>query len=267
MSENRNDKKAAANRKKRGFYLSLAICLVAVGIAAWSTYDAVHDVVTSDNLSSAVEEEAYSVGDDDEDGELLNKSSSQVPENDTEEQSAAETAGAIGSESSSIEEESKTEETNADITDPNEIPADSKVVYEISEILSYPVNSTEITKKYSKGEPAYSETMKDWRIHNGIDIKAESGEEVKASGNGIVLETYTDAYLGNVVVIEHGDYVFYYCGLGEDFVVKEGDIVSSGQTIGTITAVPFEAAEDTHLHLEVKNDDVNLDPTDVLTAN
>ena len=28
--------------RRNGFYLALAVCLVAVGIAAWSTYDAVH---------------------------------------------------------------------------------------------------------------------------------------------------------------------------------------------------------------------------------
>ena len=33
------------NAQRSGFYLALAVCLVAVGIAAWSTYDAVNGVV------------------------------------------------------------------------------------------------------------------------------------------------------------------------------------------------------------------------------
>ena len=39
--------KRFSNEKARrnGFYLALAVCLVAVGVAAWSTYDAVNGVV------------------------------------------------------------------------------------------------------------------------------------------------------------------------------------------------------------------------------
>ena len=37
-----NGKRFSEEKTRRnGFYLALAVCLVAVGIAAWSTYDAV----------------------------------------------------------------------------------------------------------------------------------------------------------------------------------------------------------------------------------
>ena len=70
----------------------------------------------------------------------------------------------------------------------------------------------------------------------------------------------------NVIEIEHGEYEFFYCGLGENFLVKEGDTVTKGQAIGTVTAVPFEAAEGVHLHLEVRRDGIYVDPESILTG-
>ncbi len=121
-----------------------------------------------------------------------------------------------------------------------------------------------VAKAYSAGAPVYSQTMKDWRIHAGMDETAQAGEEIRACANGQVKQTYSDSMLGNVIVVEHGDYEFSYCGLGEDFQVKEGDIVTKGQIIGTVTAVPSEAADAPHLHLEVRRDGAYLDPQSVI---
>ena len=53
--------------RRNGFYLALAVCLVAVGIAAWSTYDAVHgylapvnEAVNQSSLSKEQEQEVLS---------------------------------------------------------------------------------------------------------------------------------------------------------------------------------------------------------------
>ncbi len=137
-------------------------------------------------------------------------------------------------------------------------------MYEISGEMIYPLASKEVAKAYSSGAPMYSATMKDWRIHAGTDLSAESGEQVLACGNGMVKETYTDNMLGNVVWIEHGDYDFYYCGLGENFLVEPGDVVTMGQAIGSVTAVPGESADQPHLHLEVRRDSSYLDPQTVI---
>ena len=41
-----NGKRFTEEKARRsGFYLALAVCLVAVGVAAWSTYDAVNSYV------------------------------------------------------------------------------------------------------------------------------------------------------------------------------------------------------------------------------
>ena len=43
-----NGKRFSENKARRnGFYLALAVCLVAVGIAAWSTFDAVQGYISA----------------------------------------------------------------------------------------------------------------------------------------------------------------------------------------------------------------------------
>ena len=265
-----NGKRFSENKARRnGFYLALAVCLVAVGVAAWSTFDAVQGYMSTQEAPGT-----SSVNDDPQ------LSRSPRPSAPTSSQSGAAPAptpsptlkpaatpkatlapkpsdppAAAPTPDPAAQEEAPAEEPQVPVNGP---------IYEVSEEMIYPVGSQEASKAYSAGAPVYSATMKDWRIHAGTDLAAEAGEQVLACGNGIVRETYTDRMLGNVARIEHGDYDFYYCGLGEDFLVSPGDLVAMGQAIGTVTAVPAESAEAPHLHLEVRRDASYLDPQSVL---
>lgn len=272
-----NGKRSSSETARRnGFYLALAICLVAVGIAAWSTYDAVNSYVgpESSALESQQAEEVRSGQEVDldvsqQDGEAANatpeesssreESSSQAERDDDPEApanttSAQETAGEVASQSTPAPESSQTEE---------QVPATAPL-YEISTEMIWPIENGETLNAYSSGAPVYSKTMKDWRIHTGLDVAADNEAPVLACANGVVKETYSDSMLGNVVLVEHGDYLFYYCGVGENFLVNPGDVVTMGQQLAVVTAVPFEAAEEPHLHLEVRRDGVALDPQAVL---
>ena len=55
---------------------------------------------------------------------------------------------------------------------------------------------------------------------------------------------------------------------GDQFVadpaVKEGETVSAGQTLGKVGSVSCECAEESHIHLEVKQDDRYLDPAKLM---
>ncbi|HAY64029.1 MAG TPA: hypothetical protein DCX90_10505 [Ruminococcaceae bacterium] len=146
-------------------------------------------------------------------------------------------------------EETPVEETAAEPT------------YTVSETLTRPVPG-EVMTEFSD-TPVYSETMRDYRVHAGTDYTAAHGETVHACANGIVKETHTDMLRGNMIVIEHGDYEVRYCGLGETFLVHEGDVVTAGQDIGSVTAAPFESALDFHLHIEVTRNGEPVDPESV----
>lgn len=267
-----NGKRFSENKaRKNGFYLALAVCLVAVGIAAWSTYDAVHNYLAPEAgkvSSGSVQSQAPK----DQGGKTVSQSKEEDPEAPRFSASSSPARQTVGSVTGKTES-SKADSSEAEqpvsslpeepVSSEPQIPVNAPI-YEISDELIYPLQSQEIPKAYSAGAPVYSETMKDWRIHTGMDQKAENGEEVYACGNGQVKRTYTDRMLGNVIEIEHGDYEFFYCGLGENFLVKEGDTVTKGQAIGTVTAVPFEAAEEAHLHLEIRRDGIYVDPESIL---
>ena len=271
-----NGKRFSKEKRRGGFYLALAVCLTAVGIAAWSTYDS----VTSYTAPQSSQQEAA----DPEDPEARKKVSQKeetskasaskaepspapTPKPAEEESSQAQEAAGEPSptQEPAREEPSQAESSGEETVTPQEtqVPANAPL-YEISAKFIWPVASRQVSQAYSAGAPVYSQTMKDWRIHTGTDLSAQAGEEVLACANGQVLETATDPLLGNLVTIEHGDFVFSYCGLGEDFAVSPGDTVTQGQVIGAITAVPQESAESPHLHLEVRRDQVCLDPQSLL---
>lgn len=283
-----NGKRFTEEKARRsGFYLALAVCLVAVGVAAWSTYDAVNSYVEptaeESSLASQQAEDVRESQEAKEEADALANASSQAEsaasqaadpedtENDDPEaprtsssQPAQETAGEVTQQAEpSPESQAPESSQSSESSQAPQVPANAPL-YEISTEMIWPVEGGEVLHAYSAGAPVYSQTMKDWRIHTGLDISAQPQAPVMACANGQVQEVYTDSMLGNVALIEHGDYLFYYCGLGEDFQVEAGDVVAMGQQIGVVTAVPYEAAEEPHLHVEVRRDGVAVDPQPLL---
>ncbi len=112
----------------------------------------------------------------------------------------------------------------------------------------------------------YSETMKDWRTHNGIDIAAQTGTQVRAAEAGVVSKVYKDELLGVVVTIDHGNEVFSVYGnlQNEDFI-KAGAKVQKGDIIGGIgESGALEKNLEPHLHFEVKEKGDYKNPNEYL---
>ena len=120
----------------------------------------------------------------------------------------------------------------------------------------------EIVKKFGKDKLIYSDTLKEWTTHLGIDIKADKTSIVKASADGTVKSIKNDPRYGLTVVIEHtnGFSTVYANLLTAEFVVA-GENVKMGQTIGTVgNSATFEILDDPHLHFELLKDGNNIDP-------
>ena len=119
---------------------------------------------------------------------------------------------------------------------------------------------------YAVDSLTYNETTRDWRVHNGIDIAAEAGTDVRAAADGEVYTVYEDEQMGMTVVICHaGGYTTRYASLAQEVPVKAGDQVTMGQTIGTVgnTAL-MESAIGDHIHFSVTCDGETINPNDFL---
>ncbi len=118
----------------------------------------------------------------------------------------------------------------------------------------------QVLRAYSKGEPVYSETMADWRTHDGTDFAAASGQDVKAVADGEIVSYDEDLLWGGTAVIDHGFGVkSIYRGVLLKGVAK-GDRVSVGDVFATVTTIPCESADAPHLHLEVQSGGKTVDP-------
>lgn len=120
----------------------------------------------------------------------------------------------------------------------------------------------EILKEYAKDSLIYSETLKEWTTHLGIDIKAERASVVKSAADGIVKYIKNDPRFGLTIIIEHSNgFETRYCNLLTTEFVSEGEEVKAGQTIGTVgDSAIYEIVDESHLHFEILKDSKNMNP-------
>lgn len=121
----------------------------------------------------------------------------------------------------------------------------------------------EIIKEFAKDNLLFSQTLQEWTVHTGIDIKAEKTTVVKSAEAGTVKSIKNDPRYGLTIVVSHdnGFETVYSNLLTSEFVV-EGEKVDKGQSLGTVgNTAAFEVADDSHLHFEILKDSVQVDPS------
>ncbi len=123
-----------------------------------------------------------------------------------------------------------------------------------------------IIREYSKESLIYSKTMGMWLIHNGIDIEATLGEEVKAIADGQVISIESDSFYGNVVKIKHKNgYVSIYAGLASVELPELNKKIEQGEIIGKVGDTVYgESEEGIHIHFEITKDGTNINPEEFL---
>jgi murein DD-endopeptidase MepM/ murein hydrolase activator NlpD len=219
------ENKVAKVMKGKGFYAVVAGCLLATGVAAWTAFDGF--------------------------------SAPESPEKDPS------SSNIISSDQVSSDTVSKEETDQPYYPEEEEVPIEEETQPKenlVAENFVYPLTGN-VVKHFSDRDLVFSETFGDMRVHNGADIAAKRGTAVYSCGNGIVVATIHDDILGNYVEIDHGNgIVARYCGLSENFSVKEGNIVSAGTKLGLLDIIPSEKLDEIHLHLEFYKDEIPVDP-------
>ena len=122
----------------------------------------------------------------------------------------------------------------------------------------------DVLTAFSMEELVYSPTLGDWRTHNGIDIAANTGCSVQAVADGVIDETGKDA-MGEYVIISHAaGFITKYMGLENIENLTVGKEIKSGEVIGTSGKCTGENVTDPHIHFEMSKDGVLVNPTDYL---
>lgn len=96
------------------------------------------------------------------------------------------------------------------------------------------------------------------RYHRGVDFAGPPGTSVLAAAEGRVILADRLHIRGNTTVIDHGWGVYTLYAHQQETLVQAGEIVSSGQVIGTIGSTGRSTGP--HLHWEVWLNGVNVDP-------
>jgi murein DD-endopeptidase MepM/ murein hydrolase activator NlpD len=87
-------------------------------------------------------------------------------------------------------------------------------------------------------------------FHAGIDFKGNTGDEVQATGNGVVKKSEYNPSLGNYIVISHGNgYETTFAHLSKR-KVKKDETVERGDVIGLVGNTGRSTGS--HLHYEVR---------------
>lgn len=226
MQNENNEKKSRFAGK--GYYIALIACIMAVGISGYVFVKTVRSSAVETSAAASIPPTA---------SQSAKPGSSEKPSDDEAAASAQE----------DLMEDAYEATAAADDT------------------VTWPLEG-DVLSSFSQEKLTYSQTMGDWRTHEGLDIAAEAGSPVSATQAGSVTAVYEDDFLGTVVVVSHsGDLATRYANLAEEPTVAVGDSVDAGQTIGYVgdTAL-LETAEPAHLHFEVYENGSAVDPLDYL---
>lgn len=110
--------------------------------------------------------------------------------------------------------------------------------------LPWPAEGPVMSRFGKQYHPVY--TNLELPPNNGVDIALSKGAEVNAVFDGVVSQVFVMPGYNQCVLIQHGNYFTLYCKM-KGIVVKAGDKVKTGQTIGTIDTINGQ----TQLYFEV----------------
>lgn len=123
-------------------------------------------------------------------------------------------------------------------------------------IMLWPVpSSVSITSNFGyRVHPIYGTT----RFHSGVDIGASYDSSIVSVNTGVVIYAGWQGGYGNTVIISHGGKITSLYGHCSKLLVATGQSLKSGDIIGKIGSTG--ASTGNHLHFEIRNDGVPIDP-------
>jgi murein DD-endopeptidase MepM/ murein hydrolase activator NlpD len=106
--------------------------------------------------------------------------------------------------------------------------------------------------------------IRNGKRHDGIDIKAKSGDPIKAAADGLVAYNGKIRGYGNLLIVRHRDNFFTVYAHNSKNKAKKGQKVAKGEVIGYVGATG--RATGPHLHFEVREGQKARNPVFLLPA-
>ncbi|MEB2843397.1 peptidoglycan DD-metalloendopeptidase family protein [Rhizobiales bacterium RZME27] len=138
-----------------------------------------------------------------------------------------------------------------------------EIVRETAQALPYgnPAPGQGITSRFGNRPDPFLGRL---AFHGGIDFQAETGLAVKATGAGKVITAGWASGYGNLVEIDHGQGITTRYGHMSRILVRQGQVISVGDTIGRAGATG--RATGPHVHYEVRRNGEAVNPIHFLNA-
>lgn len=227
----------------KGFYIALALCLVAIGSAAYiATNNSMGllngNYASSNSITSNIAANPGGIDWDTNSTQQTNQNVSGIP--------AGGSSISIVASSSVISKSTSSKLT--DTTGEN--------------LLFMMPCSGEVINAFSNNILVYNKTLDDWRVQNGVDIAAKQGTAIVAAADGTVSDIKQDVLYGQEVIIDHGNGIkTIYGNLTTNVTVKKAQKVNIGDVIGCIgQTAQGEISLVSHLYFAMTKNNVYIDP-------
>ncbi|MFI3115211.1 MAG: peptidoglycan DD-metalloendopeptidase family protein [Clostridia bacterium] len=237
----------------RGFYIVLALCITAIGVAGYVNFS--EDTGYVSNLE--VVDDIVMEHTNREDATIT--PTAPTPEPVAEPVEKEPVVEPVVEAEPLIEPEITPEPINK-TQEATVVVAPSVEITKIEEIYVRPCDGG-IIQENSLDELVKNVSMNDWRTHNATDYSVTKGQNIVAIANGEVVSIETNDQYGTIMEISHSDgLVTKIYGLNSDTVAKIGDKVVAGDVIATaLGSFPAEIAIGDHIHVEATKNGENID--------
>lgn len=127
--------------------------------------------------------------------------------------------------------------------------------------LGYPMQGT-ITSGFGHRSDPFNHRP---AFHAGIDLTGKTGQEIKATADGVVKKSlYEKNGFGNFIILRHGNGYETLFGHMSERLVKKGEKIQRGQVIGLMGNTGRSTGP--HLHYEVHYKGEAIDPKKYLSV-
>ncbi len=135
-------------------------------------------------------------------------------------------------------------------------------------VFDMPVAGGSVIKDYVGASVVYNQTLGLYTGHKAIDFGAEEGADVFCVYDGVIESIEISKVNGTTVTIDHGDGLkTVYNSIEALDDLQQGASIKKGEVIGSVsTNNKTEHLDGAHLHFEVWEKGVKIDPNKYLTS-